>query len=165
MKQTTGKYRPPSGIRIFKPKGLWWVLESRYDEEHKEWRPVNRKLSENPTDDVRQTEEEEVEGRLKIYFNSNSGGRSPGGSTRHVRHYLTYCTNPGWLWWWKIWWNDDWQWKLKYSEKACPSATLSTGNPTWPDRPLTRATAVGSERLTAWAMARHNLPLKFRCRK
>jgi hypothetical protein len=28
------------------------------------------------------------------------------------------------------WWNEDWQGKPKYSEKACPSATLSTTNPT-----------------------------------
>jgi hypothetical protein len=38
---------------------------------------------------------------------------------------------PGWLWW-RIWWNEDWQGKSKYSEKTCPSATLSTTNPTWP---------------------------------
>jgi hypothetical protein len=29
--------------------------------------------------------------------------------------------------------NEDWQGKPKYSEKTCPSATLSTTNPTWPD--------------------------------
>jgi hypothetical protein len=46
---------------------------------------------------------------------------------------MTYCTCRGWLWWWKIWWNDDWQGKPKYSEKTCPSATLSTTNPTWTD--------------------------------
>jgi hypothetical protein len=28
------------------------------------------------------------------------------------------------------WWNDDWQGKPKYSEKTCPSVTLSTTNPT-----------------------------------
>jgi hypothetical protein len=27
-------------------------------------------------------------------------------------------------------WNEDWQGKPKYSEKTCPSATLSTTNPT-----------------------------------
>jgi hypothetical protein len=27
---------------------------------------------------------------------------------------------------WSNWWNEDWQGKLKYSEKTCPSATLST---------------------------------------
>jgi hypothetical protein len=40
---------------------------------------------------------------------------------------------PGWLWWWRNWWNKDWKGKPKYSEKTCPSATLSTTNPTWPD--------------------------------
>jgi hypothetical protein len=40
---------------------------------------------------------------------------------------------PGSLWWWRIWWNEDWQGKPKYSEKTRPSATLSTTNPTWPD--------------------------------
>jgi hypothetical protein len=28
------------------------------------------------------------------------------------------------------WWNDDWQGKLKYSEKTCPNAALSITNPT-----------------------------------
>jgi hypothetical protein len=28
------------------------------------------------------------------------------------------------------WWNEDWQGKPKYSKKTCPSATLSTTNPT-----------------------------------
>jgi hypothetical protein len=37
---------------------------------------------------------------------------------------------------WLLWssrWNENWQVKPKYSEKTCPSATLSTTNPTWPD--------------------------------
>jgi hypothetical protein len=38
-----------------------------------------------------------------------------------------------WGWLWSNWWNEDWQRKPKYSEKTCPSATLSTTNPTWPD--------------------------------
>jgi hypothetical protein len=46
---------------------------------------------------------------------------------------MAYCTCPGWLWWWRIWWNEDWQGRPKYSEKTCPNATLSTTNPTWPD--------------------------------
>jgi hypothetical protein len=33
----------------------------------------------------------------------------------------------------EFWWNEDRQGKPKYSEKTCPSATLSTTNPTWPD--------------------------------
>jgi hypothetical protein len=39
----------------------------------------------------------------------------------------------GWGWLWSNWWNEDWQGKPKYSEKICPSATLSTTNATWPD--------------------------------
>jgi hypothetical protein len=35
-----------------------------------------------------------------------------------------------WLWLWRNWWNEDWQGKLKYSEKIWPSATMSTINPT-----------------------------------
>jgi hypothetical protein len=35
-----------------------------------------------------------------------------------------------------FWWNEDWQGKLKYSEKTYPSATLSTINPTLSDTGL-----------------------------
>jgi hypothetical protein len=63
--------------------------------------------------------------RLLVYFfNSHSGG-SPNGSTRHVGHWMAYCIWPGWLWWWRIWWNEGWQGKPRYSEKTCPSATAS----------------------------------------
>jgi hypothetical protein len=62
------------------------------------------------------------------------GGGVQTGSTRHRGHLLAYCTCPGWLWGWRIIrWNDDCQGKPKYSEKTCPSATLSTTNTTWPD--------------------------------
>jgi hypothetical protein len=55
-------------------------------------------------------------------------------SNSHRGHLLSYCTCPGWLWGWRIFrWNEDWQGKPKHSEKTCPSATLSTTNPTWPD--------------------------------
>jgi hypothetical protein len=62
-----------------------------------------------------------------------AGGGVQAGSTRHVGHWMAYCTCPGWLWWWRIWWNEDWQGKPKYSENTCPSTPLSTTNPTWPD--------------------------------
>jgi hypothetical protein len=42
---------------------------------------------------------------------------------------MAYCASLRWLWWWRNWWND-WQGKPKYSEKTCPSAALSTTNPT-----------------------------------
>jgi hypothetical protein len=47
-----------------------------------------------------------------------------------------------------------WQGKPKYSEKTCPGAILSTTNTTCQTRARTRAAAVGSQRLTASAMAR-----------
>jgi hypothetical protein len=59
-----------------------------------------------------------------------------GWDLRHqvLRPILAYCTAPNdrWGWLWSNWWNEDWQGKPKYSEKTCPSATLSTTNPTWP---------------------------------
>jgi hypothetical protein len=38
-----------------------------------------------------------------------------------------------WWWLWSSRWNENWQGKPKYSEITCPSATLSTTNPTWTD--------------------------------
>jgi hypothetical protein len=60
---------------------------------------------------------------LQFFFNSNSAT----GSTRHVGHQFAYCTSPGWLWGWRIWWNDDWQEKPKYSEKTFHSASDRRG--------------------------------------
>jgi hypothetical protein len=36
-----------------------------------------------------------------------------------------------WGWWWSNRWNANWQGKLKYSNKTCPTATLFTTNPIW----------------------------------
>jgi hypothetical protein len=50
-------------------------------------------------------------------------------------HYWPTVPAPDdkWGWLWRNWWNEDWQGKPKYSEKTCPSDTLSTTNPTWLD--------------------------------
>jgi hypothetical protein len=80
------------------------------------------------------------------------------GSTRHCGHNWPIVPVPGdcedgevgglkWFW----------QGKPKYSEKTCPGAILSTTNPTCQTRARTRAAAVGSQRLTASAMARPSL--------
>jgi hypothetical protein len=51
---------------------------------------------------------------------------------------------------WSNWWNENWQWKPKYSEKTCPSATLSTTKSHMTRSGLEpRTTAVGSQRLTS----------------
>jgi hypothetical protein len=45
---------------------------------------------------------------------------------------------PGWLWWWRSWWNEQfWQGTPKYVEKTCHDATLSTTNPTCQTREIT----------------------------
>jgi hypothetical protein len=56
---------------------------------------------------------------------------------------------------WSNWWNEDWQGKPNYSEKTCPSAALSTTKSHMTRPGLEPRTAVvGSQWLTAWAMAR-----------
>jgi hypothetical protein len=85
--------------------------------------------------------------------NLHSGGWSPAGSTRHGGHWLVSCTCPGWLWW-RIWWNKDWQGKPKYSEKTRQAALCPPQISLDQTRDRTWATAVGSQRLAAWATAR-----------
>jgi hypothetical protein len=72
-----------------------------------------------------------------------------------LRPLLTYCASHGWQWrlMWRIRWNVDWQGKPKFSEKTCPSAIFVHHKiPHDQTRVWIRAAAVGSRRLTAWAM-------------
>jgi hypothetical protein len=65
----------------------------------------------------------------------------------------------GWGWLWSNWWNEDWQRKPKCSENTCPSATLSTTNPTWPDpgsNPGRRGGKPATNRLSYGVLALHN---------
>jgi hypothetical protein len=58
-----------------------------------------------------------------------------------------------WWWMWSSRWNETCQGKPKYSEKTCPSATLSTTNPTWPalvSKPTTNRLSYD----TAWGRSR-----------
>jgi hypothetical protein len=68
---------------------------------------------------------------LLIFFIASGLGLSP----LHCGHFWPIVPAPDdkWGWLWSNWWNEDWQGKPKYSEKICPSATLSTTNTTWPD--------------------------------
>jgi hypothetical protein len=46
------------------------------------------------------------------FLNSHNGGWSPNWAHSAHRPLLAYCTCPGWLWGWRIWWNEDRQgWK------------------------------------------------------
>jgi hypothetical protein len=61
-----------------------------------------------------------------------------------------------WWWVWSSRWNENWQRKPKDSGKTCPSATLSTTNPTWPDmgskpggKPVTNRLSYGTALTTS----------------
>jgi hypothetical protein len=56
-------------------------------------------------------------------------------------------------WVWSIWWNENWQGKQKYSEKTCPSATLSTTNPTCPELQSNPDRRGGKLTTNLWATA------------
>jgi hypothetical protein len=66
-----------------------------------------------------------------LFFIANVVGLSP----LHCGHFWPIVRAPDdrWGWLWSNWWNEDWQGKPKYSEKTCPSATLSITNPTLQD--------------------------------
>jgi hypothetical protein len=68
-----------------------------------------------------------------VFFFFSFSGWGGAESTWYVGHCWPNVPAPDDRWWW-LWsspWNEDWQGKPKYSEKNCPSATLSTTNPTW----------------------------------
>jgi hypothetical protein len=66
-----------------------------------------------------------------IFFSWGGVWLSPLG-TSATNWPIVPAPDDGW-WVWSSRWNENWQGRLKYSEKTCPSATLSTTNPTWPD--------------------------------
>jgi hypothetical protein len=64
------------------------------------------------------------------------GGRlSPRGTSATNWPTVPAPDDRWWWWWWmrSSRWNENWHGKPKYSEKTCPSTTLPTTNPTWPD--------------------------------
>jgi hypothetical protein len=73
-----------------------------------------------------------LEFNVVFFFSFSGWGETE--STWYVGHCwpIVPASNDRW-WLWSSWRNEDWQGKPKYSEKTCPSATLSTTNPTWPD--------------------------------
>jgi hypothetical protein len=65
-------------------------------------------------------------------FSSHGVRLSPLGTAATVWR-IVQAPHDRWWWLWSNRWNANWQGKRKYSEETCPSATLSTTNPTWPD--------------------------------
>jgi hypothetical protein len=110
-----------------------------------------------------------------------SRGWSPASSTRHGGHWLAYCTCPGWLWW-RIKHNRSLKvavrgpvlWLTPHTHthdgelggmkigrgnrstrrKPAPAPLCLPQIPLQQTRDRSRAAAVRSQRLTAWAMAR-----------
>jgi hypothetical protein len=88
-------------------------------------------------------------------------------STWYCGHYwpVVPATDDRWWWLWSNWWNEDWQGKRKYSEKTCPSATLSTRNPTQPEPGSNlgrRSGKPATNRLNCGSAFRSTLPYKFK---
>jgi hypothetical protein len=55
---------------------------------------------------------------------------------------------------WSNWWNEDWQGNRNTRRKPAPAPFCPPQIQLDQTRARTRAAAVGSQRLTAWAMAR-----------
>jgi hypothetical protein len=76
----------------------------------------------------------------RFFFNSHIGGWSPNGSTRHGGHWMAYL---------KIGRRNR-----STRRKPAPAPLCPPQIPLDQTRARTRTAAVGSQRLTAWAMAR-----------
>jgi hypothetical protein len=63
---------------------------------------------------------------LMLHYDQWGGTKSTG----YCGHFWPIVQAPDdrWGWLWSNWWNEDWQGKLKYLEKTCPSAALSATN-------------------------------------
>jgi hypothetical protein len=69
---------------------------------------------------------------FQVFFSFSGWGETE--STWYVGHCWPIVRASDDRWWlWSSRWNEDLQGTPKYSEKTCPSATLSTTDPTWPD--------------------------------
>jgi hypothetical protein len=73
----------------------------------------------------------------------DAGRLSPLGTSATNRPNVPAPDYRWWVWSSSSQWNDDWQAKPKYSEKTCPSATLSTISPTWSDPDSNSGSRVG----------------------
>jgi hypothetical protein len=83
-----------------------------------------------------------------------------------LRSLLAYCTSPGWYrWWWlwRNWWNEDCAGETEVHGENLPQRHF-VHHKSHMTRPgfWIRAAAVGSRRLTAWAVARPGLTLHYR---
>jgi hypothetical protein len=82
------------------------------------------------------------------------GGWSPNWVHSARRPLLAYCTCPRWLWGWRIWSKEDCRGNRSTRRKPAPAPICPPQIPLAQNRARTRTDAVGSQWLTAWAMAR-----------
>jgi hypothetical protein len=68
-----------------------------------------------------------------FFFSFLGWGETESLGTAATVWHIVPALDDRWWWVWSSRWNENWQGKTKYSEKTCPSATLSTTIPTWPD--------------------------------
>jgi hypothetical protein len=94
-------------------------------------------------------------------------------STWYCDHWFAYCSSSRWCWLWNNRWNANWQEKLKYLEKTCPSATLFTTNLTWLDpgrsgvKPATNRLKYGTDLLLCYSqlkliLEKHDIGMQTR---
>jgi hypothetical protein len=90
--------------------------------------------------------------RWVLFFIASGAWLSP----LYCGHFwpIVPATDDRWGWLWSTWWNEDWKGKLKYSENTCPALLRPPQIPLYQTPDRTRAAAMGSQRLTAWAMER-----------
>jgi hypothetical protein len=68
---------------------------------------------------------------------------------------------PGWLWWWSIWWMKIGKGNRSTRRNPAPAPPCPPQIPLDQTQDRTQAAAVGSQRLTAWAMAQPSSERKF----
>jgi hypothetical protein len=107
--------------------GIRWVAYETYELYGRTYRKTRtRGLS--LVYELGRRRKQEVYSIIIIIIIISGVGLSPLG-TAATNRPIVQAPDVRWGWLWSNWWNEDWQGKPKYSEKSCPSATLSTTIP------------------------------------
>jgi hypothetical protein len=101
---------------------------------------------------ARQTDRSTIWSDTKFFFFSKLAGFDFG----YCGHYWRIVPAPDdrWGWLWRNWWNEEWQGETEVLGENLPQSHFVHHKSHTRPRVWTRAAIVGSQRLTAWAMAR-----------